>query len=279
MDTASLAGRTVAVTAERRSEELGALLRRRGAVVRYAPALRTVPLTADPALREATRRCLQAPVDYVVASTGVGFRGWIETARGWGMGEELLRRLTAGTGFARGSKAVGAMRAAGFDAPWSPDSEASADLLARLVSEPLAGRRVVVQQHGAPMPDFTAALRSAGAEVVDVSTYRWAPPADPAPLRRLVADTAAGAIDAVTFTSAPAVEAFLQAAGTDRSGVVTALREQVVAACVGPTCAEGLQRLGIGCVIPERHRLGPMVRALAAELPARRAGRRARNAD
>ena len=42
-----LAGYTVAVTAARRKEELGALLDRRGARVVYAPAIRIVPLSDD----------------------------------------------------------------------------------------------------------------------------------------------------------------------------------------------------------------------------------------
>ena len=51
-----LAGFTVAVTAERRREELAALLRRRGARVVTASAITIVPLAHDDALRAATER-------------------------------------------------------------------------------------------------------------------------------------------------------------------------------------------------------------------------------
>ena len=51
---APLAGYTVAVTAARRREELGALLDRRGARVVYAPAIRIVPLSDDAELVAAT---------------------------------------------------------------------------------------------------------------------------------------------------------------------------------------------------------------------------------
>jgi len=53
-----LAGFTVAVTAARRKEELGALLDRRGARVVYAPAIRIVPLSDDTELVAATREVL-----------------------------------------------------------------------------------------------------------------------------------------------------------------------------------------------------------------------------
>ena len=46
-----LAGFTIAITADRRREELAALLQRRGAKVMLAPALRIVPLTDDTELR------------------------------------------------------------------------------------------------------------------------------------------------------------------------------------------------------------------------------------
>ena len=53
-----LAGYTVAVTAARRKEELGALLDRRGARVVYAPAIRIVPLSDDAELVAATREVM-----------------------------------------------------------------------------------------------------------------------------------------------------------------------------------------------------------------------------
>jgi uroporphyrinogen-III synthase len=273
VDTAEpLRGYTIGITAARRSEELATMLTRRGAAVTFAPALRIVPLADDTELQEATRRCLQAPVDYTVASTGIGFRGWIDAADGWGLKADLIRHLQGSALFSRGSKATGAMRAAGLADPWSPASESSSELLARLLTELLDGSRVVVQQHGAPMPEFTAALRSAGAEVLDISVYRWAPPEDLRPLHEMVDAISTGRIDAVTFTSAPAVDALLAAAKQDgrEDAVLEALRDRVLVACVGPICAEPLRHLGVNCVVPERYRLGAMVRALTAALPERR---------
>src|SRR5262245_26873349 len=84
-----LSGFTVGVTATRRREELVALLSRRGASVIEAPTMRIVPLSDDTALRQATERCLTAPLDYVVATTGVGWRGWMSAADGWGDGARL----------------------------------------------------------------------------------------------------------------------------------------------------------------------------------------------
>ena len=77
-----LAGFTVAVTASRRAEELGSLLERRGARVVYAPAIRIIPLEDDTELLAVTQQCIATQPDVVVATTGIGFRGWVEAAEG-----------------------------------------------------------------------------------------------------------------------------------------------------------------------------------------------------
>ncbi|MFF2977358.1 uroporphyrinogen-III synthase, partial [Streptomyces albidoflavus] len=111
-EASPLVGFTVGVTAERRAQELGALLGRRGAEVVYAPALRVVPLADDRELREATEELVARPPEIVVASTAVGFRGWVEAAEGWGVGGALREALGGARLLARGPKVTGAVRAA-----------------------------------------------------------------------------------------------------------------------------------------------------------------------
>lgn len=269
--TEPLAGFTVGVTAARRREELGALLERRGARVVSAPAIRIVPLADDAQLRAATQECLARPLDVVVATTGIGFRGWMEAAEGWGLAAALTSQLGAATLLARGPKARGAIRAAGLVDAWSPASESSSEVLAYLLEHGVAGRRVAVQLHGEPLPDFVAALHGAGATVVEVPVYRWVLPEDVSPLRRLVDLATAGQVDAVAFTSAPAVASMLRIA-TDsgqREQLLTALRCEVLAACVGPVTAGPLERLNVHTVQPDRFRLGALVREIVQALPAR----------
>jgi uroporphyrinogen-III synthase len=267
-----LAGYTVAVTAARRREELGALLDRRGARVLYAPAIRIVPLADDAELVAATREVLAAPVDLVVATTGVGFRGWLEAAEAWDL--PIREHLRPARVLARGPKARGAIRGAGLVDAWSPASESSAEVLAHLLSGaegPLPGRRIAVQLHGDPLPELGSGLRDAGAEVLQVPVYRWVPPEDTAPLRRLVGVIAARGVDAVTFTSAPAAASLLQVAGEEgvRAAVLGAFADTVLAVCVGPVTAAPLEDAGIPTVQPERARLGALAREVVGRLPER----------
>ena len=272
MDDLPLSGFTVAVTAARRREELTNLLERRGARVVEAPAIRIIPTGDDDLLRAATEECVTQPADVVVATTGIGFRGWMEAADGWGLGEPLRLQLQAAELLVRGPKAKGAVRAAGLAETWSPDSESSDEVLTRLLAQGVVGKRVAVQLHGEPLPDFCNALRTAGATVVEIPVYRWVPAADIKPLRRLVEQVATKQVDCVTFTSAPAVASMLKVAAEDgrRDAMLAALRTDVLAACVGPVTAAPLQRLGVPTVEPERARLGALVRTVVEELPARR---------
>ncbi|MEU1317522.1 uroporphyrinogen-III synthase [Streptomyces tibetensis] len=270
-DHGPLAGFTVGVTAARRADELGVLLQRRGAAVLHAPALRIVPLADDSELLAATKDIIEQVPDIAVATTAIGFRGWVEAADGWGLGEELLSRLGGVRIMARGPKVKGAVRAAGLTEEWSPSSESMAEVLDRLLEEGVEGLRIAIQLHGEPLPGFVEALREGGAEVVGVPVYRWMPPEDITPVDRLLDATVARALDAVTFTSAPAAASLLSRA-KDRGlldEVLAALSHDVLPACVGPVTALPLQSSGIDTIQPERFRLGPLVQLLCQELPGR----------
>ncbi|MEU3275300.1 uroporphyrinogen-III synthase [Saccharomonospora sp. NPDC006951] len=280
-DAGPLAGFSIGITAARRADELGALLVRKGASVRYGPAIRIVPLADDTELRAATTALLAHPADAVVATTGIGFRGWLEAAEGWGLGDELLATLGRTRLLTRGPKAKGAARAAGLSEVYSPASESNAELLRYLLDCGVGGLRIAVQLHGEPLPSFVRTLRCAGAEVIEVPVYRWVGPTDPGPLDRLIDGVLDGSIDALPFTSAPAVASTLaMAARTGRdAALVDALRSRVVVACVGPITAGPLAALGVPVSQPRRSRIGALARTLGEELVARSPRMRAAGKD
>ncbi|MGQ0631238.1 MAG: uroporphyrinogen-III synthase [Sporichthyaceae bacterium] len=271
---ASLTGFTVAITACRRREELAGLLERRGARVVSAPAVQIRPLSDDGDLVAATKACIADPPSIVVATTGVGFRGWVEAADGWGLGDELHSVLTAANVLARGPKAMGAIRAAGLRESWSPVSESLREVLDHLRARDINGVRIAVQLHGDPEPELVEGLRAAGADVVTVPVYQWRPPDDITPLVKLIELVATRNVDAVAFTSKPAVAAMLELADQmgRREALLAAFRGDVVPACVGAVTAEPFEALGVRTLQPERPRLGALVRVITDELPRRRPG-------
>jgi len=271
-----LSGFTVGVTAARRAEDFAALLGRKGAAIVHAPAIQIIPLADDGELLRATHEVVQRPPDVVVATTGIGFRGWMDAAESWGLGTRLLRSLQRSRVLTRGPKTTGAIRAAGLREEWSPAGESAVEVAEHLLKEGVLGARIAVQLHGTSTEwevqyDICAALRAGGAEVVTVPVYRWIPPADPGPMDRLIAACIGGMVDALTFTSAPAVASILSRAhATDRlPELAEAMRSRVLVACVGPVTAAPLERLGVPTVQPPRARLGALARYLVEELPAR----------
>ena len=266
---ATLSGYTVGVTADHRKDELAGLLEARGARVVLAPALRIVPIADDAELRAATRACLDTPPDIVLVNTGIGMRGWLEAAEGWGLADPLRSALARAYLIARGPKARAAVRAAGLTDRWTPDGEGYEEVVEHLTARGVAGRTVAMQLHGESQPEYTEALEAAGARVIEVPVHRWAPPTDPAPLHRLVDLIIGRLVDAVTFTSAAAVQALLRAAGTGSDSLFEAFRSDVLAACVGPVTAAPLRHQGVPVATPGRARLSALVRTLVEELPRR----------
>jgi uroporphyrinogen-III synthase len=273
-DWAPLTGFRVAVTSARRADELSTLLRRRGAAVTSAAAITMVPLPDDDELRAHTEALIATPPDVVIATTGIGFRGWIAAADGWGLAADLTTALSKARIVSRGPKATGALRAADLPEEWSPESESSREVVHYLREGGIAGLRIAVQLHGAtdawdPFPEFLDELRAAGAEVVPIRVYRWHPAPRDGGFDALVAGIAERKFDAVSFTSAPAVAAVLmRAVEMDiEDQVLSALRTDVHAMCVGPVTARPLVRLGIPTSAPERMRLGALARHITDELP------------
>ncbi|ORB85115.1 uroporphyrinogen-III synthase [Mycobacterium kansasii] len=271
-----LRGYRIAVTSARRADELCALLRRHGAEVCGAPAISMIALPDDDELHANTEALIAAPPDILVAHTGIGMRGWVAAAEGWGLAGQLIEALASARVISRGPKATGELRAAGLREEWSPDSESSQEVLAYLLRTGVSGKRIAVQLHGAadswdPFPEFIAGLRAAGATVVPVRVYRWKPTPLGGEFDQLVAGIARRQFDAVSFTSAPAAAAVLERSrelGIEEP-VVDALRTDVHAMCVGPVTSRPLARNGIPTSSPERMRLGALARHIAEELPRR----------
>jgi uroporphyrinogen-III synthase len=271
-DDAPLAGLTIGITAERRADEQARLFERRGAATLLGPTLAIAVREGDADLRRVTEELAAHPPDYVLASTGYGMRAWVTAADGWGLREQLLAALASARIANRGAKAASANGGLGLPQWVRAPTERFDELVDLVLQEPLEGRRLVLQLHATALPAATARLQAAGAEVIEVDAYRAGLPADPAPALALVEAACSATLAAVTFTTAPAVHnLFTLAEGAGRAGDLrSALNGSVVAACVGPVCAEGAADEGVHQpLVPDRARLLPLVDTLTGHLAGR----------
>lgn len=273
MTLGSLSGFTIAVTADRRSDEQASLIARRGGEVVHGPVIKTLPLGDEGGTRAATEALITQPPDVVVLSTALGVRSWFSAAAGMGLEEELFEALAPAEVVARGRKAVGAIVSTGLTEAVpssSPTYAAIVEAFTHRTPVHASGRalRVAVQLDGEDSAGLHEQLADLGFDVVPVPVYRWSLPDDLAPAERVVGAVADGRVDAVTFTSAHAVTNFATIASS--LGVADRVRAacgpgRVAVVCVGPVTAARAARLGLGGRIePAQPRLGAMVARMAA---------------
>jgi uroporphyrinogen-III synthase len=264
-----LAGRRVGITADRRWRAQADLLEKLGAEVLHGPTLRTVDLSQDDRLRRATSDLISQPPDYLVASTGMGMTMWLDAAESWELGVPLREALQGATIVVRGAKARSALLRRGFEVAWGAPSETMEEVLDYLTAQGAASARVALQLFDPGGHPTTAALALRCRELVEVPVYRWLLPADPVPAQRLIEETCTGAVDALTFTSQPAVHHLFRIA--EGLGRVDRLRDAcnttVLPVCVGPVCADAAAAEGITrSAWPDPPRLAAMIRLVASEL-------------
>lgn len=264
-----LTGTTVAVTAHRRAQEQGGAFERHGAQVVYAPALKLAPADEDDDVLAAARDTIASAPGTVLVTTGYGVKRWLAVAEEHGLREDLLAALRASTVLARGAKAKGQLQALEIPCAYTGSSGRTAELVDRVLAEqPLIRGAVTVQVHGTTDEAQLERLRATGLPVRVVAPYRWESADEGSRLAGLVRDVVAGNVDYVTFTAAPAVDALFDAsrAAGAYDALVAALRDgRCTAVAIGPVCMQPLEEAGVlNAVVPERFRLGAMVKAVCA---------------
>lgn len=273
MVLSSLEGFTIGITAARRWEDQAQHLTSRGADVLHAPALSTHPANPEGELRHVTEELIRTPPAVTILTTGAGTAAWLSAADSFGAGTQLLDALRHGTILPRGPKTVAACIQAGLDVPRHTGHERVRHLVEAARAGGLAGSRVAVQLDGADTSWLVDALRAEGAEVVPVRVYRWHRSQDDDQLLKLIDAVCRGRVQAVTFTSTPAVRNFFaRAREAARHGeLLEALCADAAAVSIGPVTSEALGREGVtGIVEPARARLGSMIAALVHHLRGRR---------
>lgn len=264
----TLSGFRIGITSDRRSEELISALQRRGADTMHAPALRIASLTESVTLQQDTNRVIDAAPDYAIITTAYGMRRWAEAADSYGVWPQLFDALNNASILVRGPKARGAVRAAGLDDDGAAEDERTDTMLDMLLRHDLRGKRVAFQLHGMLNHEQIQRITNAGAEVLTVMPYTWTRPPEDSALLKMIDAAIDGQLDMITFTAAPAVDAFLGVAQQygRRDELVQALRADVLCAAVGGVTAAPLTDAGITAVTPARWRLGAMIKKVCDHL-------------
>lgn len=235
--------------------------------------MQTLPIVADGPLRAATDEIIANPPDVVLANTGIGMRSWLSAADSWGVGEQLADTLRDVEIVARGPKAAGSLVTIGCDVRWRGLSGRLAEVINHLLERDLTGVRICCQRDGSELDQAAVALRAAGAEVVEVATYKWLRPDDETAAIRMLDAICDETVDAVTFTSRPAIENLLALAHErgQADALLGACEGHVLPVTIGPVCYDAAIDNGFKTAIaPTRMLIGAMVNALVDALQHRR---------
>jgi uroporphyrinogen-III synthase len=266
----SLSGLTVVSFESRRSAEMAQLIRNYGGEPIQAPSLREVPLSDQHEALAFGETLVAGGCDVLLLLTGVGARLLIEALATRWPRERVLAALGRVALVCRGPKPVAVLKEAGLaPALTVPEPNTWRDLLMALDGElPVAGKRVAVQEYGAPNGELVAGLEQRGARVTTVSVYGWALPEDTGPLRAAIERLAAGQAQVALFTSATQVDHLFRVAGEmgRAEALRLALRGRTVVASIGPVTTAALQAYGIEPDLhPERPKMGHLVARVARD--------------
>lgn len=253
-----LFGRRIVVTRPReQAGELAQQLEERGAEVVAFPTIALVPPPDPGALDRAVAAA--STYDWIVFTSANGVRAFLERLDALGLDVRSLAgvRLAAigpETGAALGRRLL---RAAVV-----PGEFRAEGLLAALGDEDVRGRRVLLPRAAGARAILPVELAARGAHVDEVIAYRAVPPPD-ADVAGLRAALAAGAIDALTFTSSSTVTNFASLVGTDTLRALAPGRPAV--ACIGPVTAATARDLGLVVdVEPAAYTVPALIEALTA---------------
>jgi uroporphyrinogen-III synthase len=262
-----LLGLQVGLLQTRHAPELATLIERTGGVPLLAPCLREVRSEDDEELRERLRAAVSAPADAFVFQTGVGTAALLDLAAGAGMAESLAETVSGSLVVARGPKPLKVLLERGFRVDRrTAEPHTTDELLVVLDAVELDGRRVAVQHYGSTNERLIEYLRARAAEVIELTSYRWALPDDVGPVVRFLDELRGGRVAVTAFTSASQVEnLFTVAAEHGMAGELPGwLNQRTTTAAIGPTCARALEQRDVAVVIqPERPKMAPFVRAIA----------------
>lgn len=256
----------MAVLESRLGTEVAALVARRGGVPFHAPALAEEPDLDPQAIRALVESLAREPAKLVVFQTGVGTKALFAATDALGLTAPFLDFLASSTVVARGPKPAGPLKARKVRIDRSAaDPFTTKEILDSIADVDLRGARVVVQRFGSANVELDRALEARGAAVIEIPTYRWSLPADPAPLLALGAKLAGGEIDAVIVTNAEQVRNFLKRVPSAKDAL-----NRTVVASIGPVASKALREAGVHVSLEASPpKLGALMTALEAALAAR----------
>lgn len=264
----TLAGRTIALPETRELDVFAAMLERRGAKVIRCPLVAILDAPDPAPVLAWIRQFVAGSCDDLVLLTGEGLRRLLACIERHApeLKEPFVRELSRVRKVTRGPKPARALRELGLKPDLAAAVPTTDGVIATLSMQDLNGHRVGVQLYGTePNLPLMGFLERAGATALTVAPYIYADKEADSAVHALIAQMAAGQVDAIAFTSTPQVARLFSIA--EPAAVKAALGRTLVAA-IGPVVADALAEHGVDAPLmpTESFFLKPLTSALEAAL-------------
>jgi len=264
-------GRRIALPETRQLDVLAGLFERRGAEVVRCPLVSIHDAPDQEPVRQWLERFLgEPPIGDLILLTGEGVKRLHAAAQRLGVADAFLERLANTRLIARGPKPGRTLKQWGITPAIQAEIPTSDGIIATLRTlDDLAPEVGVVLYGTEPNLPLIHAITELGRMPLPVAPYIYANQSETEAVTQLIADMAAGEIDAMAFTSQPQINRLRTVA--EKTGMSEQLAlglDKTIIAAIGPVMADHLRALGIHVdVMPEdRYFMRPLVDALAEKL-------------
>jgi uroporphyrinogen-III synthase len=262
-------GKRIGILESRLGQQVVDLIARHGGTPVHAPALAEIPDIDRDFIAKLVADLETRPASVAIFQTGVGTQALFKTTDALNLTQKFLAQLARLKVVVRGPKPTAVLRARNVRIDLTAaDPFTTAEVLDALKSVSLAGTRVIVQRYGVTNRELEEALRAAGAEVIEIPTYRWSLPEDTRPLVALMDALDRHQLDAVVLTNAAQVHnLFALADHLGRAEPLRAALNGTLIASIGPVSSEALRKFGVNVALEASPpKLGPLMSALSAAL-------------
>jgi uroporphyrinogen-III synthase len=250
-----LKGRVVAITRPAgQAEEAGELIRAKGGVPYYIPAIEIKGLSNPEPMRNFITELSEGTVDYVILMSTNGVKYLFAAADEGKLTQQLHDGLKKSCVIAVGPKTAEAMKEYSVRVDMVPQKYSSEGLLEALKGTDLKGKKIRIPRTSNATPTLTNQLRAQGADIEEIYVYESGLPVDEELKIKFYTDLTNGRINAILFGSGLSAKNIFRML-TEKAPMETlrqVIARRVTVVAIGPTTAEALRELEIKVdVVPD----------------------------
>ena len=266
--TPSLKGKTVAITRSTgQAEEAGKLIKEKGGMPYYIPAIEIKALTNFFAVKNFVGELVQGQVDYVIFMSTNGVKYLFSAAESLKQSSRLKEGLAKTFVIAVGPKTSQVLEEEyHVHVSLVPLKYSSDGLIECLAGKEISGKTIRIPRTTGATPTLTEKLREMGAQVEEVYVYESGLPADKELKDKFFQDLTSGKIDAIVFGSGLSAKNIFKMLSEKAPMEIlrVLINAKVTTVAIGPTTAQALRELGVKVdVIPEDYLFEGALTALA----------------